>query len=108
MLAQLCDLALLSVLDPSLLNKTKENLNLALEQEGQDLPQYWQRSVDFITASDAVLARYFDNPDRWLTSLVQKNGKVAWGRMLIESIVAYCVRDNADVWVGLMTLANNK
>ena len=104
---QLCDLALLSVLDPSLLNKTKENLNVALEQSGQGLPQYWQRSVDFITASDAVLLQYFDNPDRWLASLVQKNGKVAWGRMLIESIVAYRVRDNTDVWIGLMTLTNN-
>jgi len=110
----LCDLALVSVLDPSLLPKVKENLTMAFHHMSPLSATYWQQSIDFITASDEVLIQHFENPDRWLASLVtkqtleNKQGQIAWGRMLIESIMAYRLRDNTDVWIGLMTLAKNQ
>lgn len=102
---QLCDLALVSVLDPSLTSATKAKMSMAFYSMPELSTQYWRASIDLITASDSVLAQYFEDPELWLDSLVDSRGQIAWGRMLIESIIAYRLRDNTNVWIGLMTLA---
>ncbi|PMH42147.1 hypothetical protein BCU68_14680 [Vibrio sp. 10N.286.49.B3] len=103
---QLFDLALLSVLDATLMGEEKLGINQFLSDDtslaSSDLSQ-WQASVAFITGSDEALGRYFASPEQWLQSLVKNTAQtIDWSRLLLDCILAYRLRDDTERWIGLM------
>ena len=102
---QLCDLALVSVLDPSLLPALKMDLKQAFYRGYSSY--FWQQSIDFITSGDEVLVSTFSDPKKWLSSLTNEQGQVAWGKVFIDAILAYRLRENIEIWIRLMAMTKH-